>query len=346
VMDAEPGAARAAVARARAQERAARIAGVASAGDRRGRSMTTLFALCGVVILVAAAAIWRFYFQPRNATGRSQAPTAAAPPSASSGRAHAADGPIPTPIGSTSRQPDPNARQDAPSGDGADGTAPGNAEPAPAGAPASGGPAASGSAQAPATNAPAANGSPNPAPAAAPPAARPRTAEELRAETAQHLSAGRAFLAQEKWQDARRELAAALQLDPVNFECKEMLQTAQAKVDQETKVTQEYDDARRLFQDKDYQGALWKLYRLPKDPRYGNLDVPIANSWYNWAVVALKGGDATAATQKLNEVLQVNAADAGAQKMMDVASQYSSRAKDKAFYAFVDTLRFRSFDGK
>jgi len=346
VMDAEPGEARAAVARARAQERAARIAGAASAGDRRGRSMTTLFALCGVVILVAAAAIWWFFFQPRNAIGRSQPPTAAAPPSASSGPAHGADGPIPTPIGSTSRQPDPAARQNAPPGDGADGTAPANTEPAPAGGPASGAPA-SGSAQAPATNSPSANGSPNTAPTAAPaPATRPRTAEELRAETAQHLSAGRTFLAQAKWQDARRELAAALQLDPVNFECKELLQQAQAKVDQETKVRGEYDEARRLFQDKDYQGTLWKLYRLPKDPSYGNLDVPIANSWYNWAVVALKGGDATTAIQKLNEVLQVNADDAGAQKMMDVASQYSSRAKDKGFYAFVDTLRFRSFDGK
>jgi Tfp pilus assembly protein PilF len=60
----------------------------------------------------------------------------------------------------------------------------------------------------------------------------------------------------------------------------------------------------------------------------------------------LKGGDATTALQKLNEVLQVNADDAGAQKMMDVASQYQSRAKDKGFYSFVDTLRFRSFDGK
>ncbi|HET8946470.1 MAG TPA: hypothetical protein VFQ07_05770, partial [Candidatus Polarisedimenticolia bacterium] len=86
-IEAEPGAARAA-ARARAQERAARLAGVASAGDRRGRSMSSLFALGGVVILAAAAAIWWFFFQPRNATGRSQPPAAAAPPSASSGPAH------------------------------------------------------------------------------------------------------------------------------------------------------------------------------------------------------------------------------------------------------------------
>src|SRR6185436_7600591 len=138
----------------------------------------------------------------------------------------------------------------------------------------------------------------------------------------------------ERWQDARRELAAALSLDPVNVECKQLLEQAQAKVDQETKVHQEYDDAKRLFQDKDYQGALWKLYRLPKDPRYGNLDVPIANAWYNWAVVAMKGGDATTAAQKLNEVLQVAPDDPQADKMMEIATQYASRAKDRGFYAF------------
>ncbi|HET8945509.1 MAG TPA: hypothetical protein VFQ07_00865, partial [Candidatus Polarisedimenticolia bacterium] len=218
-----------------------------------------------------------------------------------------------------------------------------------AGTPASGGAPASSSSQAPAASRTSPDGSANGAPTtttAPAGAARPRTAEELRAETAQHLNAGKAFLAQERWQDARRELAAALALDPVNFECKELLEKAQGKVDQETKVRQEYDEARRLFQDKDYQGALWKLYRLPKDARYGDLDVPIANAWYNWAVVALKGGDATTAIQKLNEVLQVNADDSGAQKMMDIASQYSSRAKDRGFYSFVDTLRFRSFDGK
>jgi tetratricopeptide (TPR) repeat protein len=343
--EAEPGAAKA-TARERSQARAARLANIPSAADRRGGSMTSLFALGGVVILAAAAAIWWFFFLPRNALGRSQAPTAAAPPSASSGPRHDVDpGPIPTPIGSTSRQADPAAgRQNPGSEDGSNAPAPASDAPAPSGAaPASGGTAASPSpVQTPVTaTAPAAAPA---GPAQAP--ARPRTAEELRAETAQHLGAGKAFLAQEHWQDARRELAAALALDPVNFECKELLEKAQAKVNQETKVEQEYDEARRLFQDKDYQGALWKLYRLPKDPRHGNLDVAIANAWYNWAVVAVEGGDATTASQKLTEVLQVNAADADAQKMMDIASQYSSRAKDRGFYSFVDTLRFRSFDGK
>jgi hypothetical protein len=312
--------------------------------ERRARLTTSLFAIGGLVILAVAAVVWWFFFQPRTVEGRSQPPAAAAPPSASSGTEHANDpGPIPTPIGSTSKQPDPAPQAPDDGMDAiapraapvADGAANGNADPAGA-APG----AAPGPARAPAPQ-------PGPAaPQAAPAPPRPRSAEEIRQETAQHLAAGKTFLAQERWQEARRELAAALALDPVNFECKELLQKAQAKVDQETKVRQEYDDARRLFQDKDYQGALWKLYRLPKDPRFGDLDVSIRNAWYNWAVVALKGGDATTAAQKLNEVLQVDPDDADAEKMMRVAAQYSSRPKDRGFYSFVDTLRFRTFDGK
>jgi tetratricopeptide (TPR) repeat protein len=341
-LDFEPSATIPAVQPSRREQRAARLAAMASPpAERRARLTTSLFAMGGLVILAVAAVVWWFFFQPRTVEGRSQPPAAAAPPSASSGTEPANDpGPIPTPIGSTSKQPEPGP-QNAPD-DGTDAPAPpavpvgdgaANGNTGPAGA-------APGEAHAPAHE-------PAPvAPKAAPAPARPRSAEEIRQETAQHLAAGKAFLAQERWEEARRELAAALALDPVNFECKELLQKAQAKVDQETKVRQDYDDARRLFQDKDYQGALWKLYRLPKDARFGDLDVAIRNAWYNWAVVALKGGDATTAAQKLNEVFQVDADDADAEKMMKVAAQYSSRPKDRGFYSFVDTLRFRTFDGK
>jgi hypothetical protein len=52
------------------------------------------------------------------------------------------------------------------------------------------------------------------------------------------------------------------------------------------------------------------------------------------------------ARQKLQEVLSVDADDAEAAKMMELATTYSSRPKDRAFYSFVDSLRFRPFDKK
>jgi hypothetical protein len=160
------------------------------------------------------------------------------------------------------------------------------------------------------------------------------------------MAMGRRFQAESKWPEARGEFAAAFALDPVNFECKELLDQMQAKVDEDTKVRAGLEEAKHAFADKDYQGALWKLYRLPKDPRLGNVDLYIRNCWFNWAIIGLKGGDATDAKQKLTETLSADPDDADAQKLMDVAERYSSRSKDRVYYSFVDTLRFRAFDQK
>jgi hypothetical protein len=283
-----------------------------------------IFAILGVVILAGAGAVWWFVYQPKTAAAQVNAPPAGDPP-ANRASADAGGGPIPTPLGSTSRQPAQPAGDEASVAGVAAATHPSETAPAPGAAPAD------------------ARGAVEPVPAPGP--ARP-SPEELRREATRHLADGRRLMAAEKWQEARAELAAALALDPVNFECKEMLDQVQAKVDEEVKVTRDLDEARRAFTDKDYQGCLWKLYRLPRDPRLGNIDVYIRNAWYNWAVVGLKGGDATDARQKLTEVLTVDPGDGEAKKMLDVAERYSSRAKDRLFYSFTDTLRSRAFDQK
>ena len=285
-----------------------------------------MFAVLGVVILAGAGAVWWFFYQPKTAAAQVSAPPAGDPP-ADRATGAAGAGPIPTPLGSTSRQPAQTAGNDASVA--ALAATPGAPETAPGAAPGA----------APADT----RGAVEPAPAPAP--ARP-SPEVLRREATRHLADGRRLMAAEKWQEARGELAAALALDPVNFECKEMLDQVQAKVDEEVKVTRDLDEARRAFADKDYQGALWKLYRLPRDPRLGTVDVYIRNAWFNWAVVGLKGGDAVDARQKLTEVLTADPADAEAKKMLDVAERYSSRAKDRVFYSFTDSLRFRTFDQK
>jgi Flp pilus assembly protein TadD len=185
------------------------------------------------------------------------------------------------------------------------------------------------------------------APTSTAPSPRPvRSPEEIRREVAQRMATGKRFEAESKWREARAEFAAALALDPVNFDCKELLDQMQAKVDEDTKVRGGLDEAKRAFADKDYQGALWKLYRLPRDPRLGDIDLYIRNSWYNWAIVALKGGDATDAKQKLKEALDADPEDAEAATLMEVAERYTARSKDRAFYSYVDALRYRAFEQK
>jgi tetratricopeptide (TPR) repeat protein len=160
------------------------------------------------------------------------------------------------------------------------------------------------------------------------------------------MAEGKRLMALEKWQEAHSEFASVLALDPMSFESRELLDKTQVKIDQDLKVRKDLDEARHAFEDKDYQGALWKLYRLPHDPRLGDIDLRIRNAWFNWAVVGLKGGDAVDAKQKLTEVLQADPGDADARKMMEVAERYAARQKDRTFYSFVDTLRFRTFDQK
>lgn len=296
------------------------------------RAIPVYFGLLGVLLLAGGAAAWWFFFQPGTASG--QVPSAVTPPSASSGeKPRPAHGPLPTPIGSTSREP---VRTHAISNDDAGsrgGTAPtGTPEPGPAQA-------------APKEATPVLQETAPPAPAPQPPP-RPKSPEELRAEVAHHMSEGHRFVAAQKWREARDEFAAVIALDPVNFQAKELLDQSQVHVNEETKVRQDMDQARSAFDSKDYQGALWKLYRLPRDPRLGDIDRMIRNSWFNWAVMGLKNGDATNALQKLSEALAVDPEDADATKLQEVAARYASKPKDKIFYSFVDTLKYRAFDQK
>jgi tetratricopeptide (TPR) repeat protein len=346
-------------------------------GEGRARAnLPIYFALLGVLILAIGGGVWWFFLQPRAASGQVP-PASTAPPPSSRNRTPTSEDALPTPMGSTSRQAAPPQHAAPPA-------APSEGQAPPSGAPAAGAPPSA--ATSPATQGaalsqglPAMQGAPAGArtqgqnggvatPAApgavtttpgsmattpagsvapAPPApAAPRSMEEVKRESARHMAEGKRLVALEKWQEAHAEFATVLALDPMSFESREMLDKTQVKIDQDLKIRKDFDEARHAFEDKDYQGALWKLYRLPHDPRLGDVDLRIRNSWFNWAVVGLKGGDAVDAKQKLTEVLQADPSDGDARKMMEVAERYAARPKDRTFYSFVDTLRFRTFDQK
>ena len=333
-----------AVTSARAVERQAPGSAAPPPEPRSRAALPTYFALFGLLLVVAGVAAWWFLLQPRMAAGRAAAPPAGSPPpSASSGLQPGGNsGPIPTPIGSTSKQPiEPLRSQEEAQAPAAAPAAPDTMAQAPVPAPADGtrnSPAPPSAAAGPGA---AVEDAPEPAPEIV---VRPKSPEDLKRAVARHMADGRRFVAQEKWREARSEFASALALDPVNFECKELLDQTQTHVDQELKVQKELDEARQAFTDKDYQGALWKLYRLPKSPIVGNVDRYIRNAWFNWAVVGLKGGDASDARQKLSEVLSADPDDAEAQKLQEIAVRYASKPKDRIFYSFVDTLHYRGFD--
>ncbi|OLD65093.1 MAG: hypothetical protein AUI47_02900 [Acidobacteria bacterium 13_1_40CM_2_68_5] len=147
-----------------------------------------------------------------------------------------------------------------------------------------------------------------------------------------------------KWRESRAKLQAVLALDPANIEVKELADRVQAKIDDDQKLQDEFDSVKKLYADKDYENALRKLYRLPRDKGLGDIDLYIRNAWYNWAVVLLKAGNARDAQQKLSESLTLDPDDASALKLQEVSERYTNRAKDRVYYAFTDSLALRALD--
>jgi len=324
-------------------------------GPKSRSSLPRLFMLLGLIILAGGAAAWWFLFQPKSAGGAGNPGQPAAPPSSSSPGAASpgGEGTIPTPLGSTSRQPAPAPQNAAATGSAAGNSAAmGDALSAPAGPaalqpPPTGGGAVGGTAPAAQATAPTGAGAATPA-AGEPikPAAPPLSPEEAHRKIAEYLAAGKQLSQAGKWREARAKLGAVLAIDPANFEAKDLADKAQAKVEEDQHIYDDFESAKKFFADKDYENALRKFYRLPRDKDLGDIDVYIRNSWFNWAVMSMRGGNATDVLQKLKELSDVDPDDAEAIKIRDVAEHYVSRAKDRVFYAFTDTLKLRSFDQK
>lgn len=315
-------------------------------------SVMKLFLLL-VLLLGGGAAAWVYYIQPRFLGGTGQPGQPVAPPAGSpSGTLDAVQGPIPTPIGGSSRQ-----QATAPAGD------EGAAVAGPAG-PAGGslraaagtGTTAAGTGQTAAGMQP--SGTPAPGAGAAPsggtrstepikPDAVPALSpEEMHRKIAAYTADGRRLIGLGKWREARAKLTAVLALDPANIEVKELVDQAQAKIDDEQKLQDEFDSAKNLMVEKDYENALRKLYRLPRDRGLGDIDLYIRNAWYNWAVTLMKAGNSRDALQKLSESLAVDPDDAQALKLQEVAEKYTTRPKDRVYYAFADGLALRDFSQK
>jgi hypothetical protein len=172
------------------------------------------------------------------------------------------------------------------------------------------------------------------------------TPQEVERRVASHLSRGRRLLAQEDWQGVRQEMRAAMALDPFNLQVRELSDRADAKIEEQEALLREFAEVRRMFDAKDYQGTLWKLYRIRRDPALGDVERYIRNTWYNWAVTSMRGGNNGDALEKVGEALATDPQDGDARKLQGFAERYAARAKDDVYYAFADTIELRALDEK
>jgi tetratricopeptide (TPR) repeat protein len=281
-----------------------RTAELSSRGSASGSAMRYLLPLAGILI-GAGAAWWYFGMRP-----------------GSSGN------------GGGSSQP-PAVR--VPRGAGAPGSPPGSAgRSANLGLSSSG---SRGSASAPSAGVQVPEGTASPGPSVNPP-----SADEARREITQYSQEGRAFMAHGKYQEAVKSFSKVLDLDPANMEAKDQMDQAASKVQEQKRLEEDLQTAKEFFVEKDYESALRKFYRLPKDRNLGEVDLFIRNAWYNWAVVSMKGGNCVEALQRIQEVLTLDPNDQEAIKQQEVADHYKDRPKDRVFYAFTDRLTFRTLN--
>ncbi len=167
------------------------------------------------------------------------------------------------------------------------------------------------------------------------PLARQELAQRRLAEAQRRLKAG-------KPREARVLLTSALELDPVLFQARDMLDKLEQQLQEEQRFEDDVQTVTRSFKDGDYKSALWKLYRMQDAfPTVRTWDRNITSCWYNWGVKMLKAGNCQEAAARFKEVLDIDPADRDAQRQLTVSERYLSRPKDAAYYSYVDALNLR-----
>ena len=141
-------------------------------------------------------------------------------------------------------------------------------------------------------------------------------------------------------------MRAAMALDPFNLQVRKLADRADAEIAEQEDLLREFGEVRRMFDGKDYQGTLWKLYRIRRDPALGNVDRYIRNAWYNWAALSMKAGNNGDALEKIGEALATDPKDGDARKLQGFTERYAARAKDNVYYAFADAIELRLIDQK
>ncbi len=158
---------------------------------------------------------------------------------------------------------------------------------------------------------------------------------------------GHALFSQEKYPEAFERFEKALALDPANFDAEEMRSKAAGAAQKQAKLNRELESAKGAFNDGDWAGALYKLYRLREERKdMAALARYIKNANYNWGIEALNGFELEGAVEHFKDAMEMAPGDAAIQKHLDVAGRYKRRNRDAAFNAYVAGLKPKRLDEK
>lgn len=151
------------------------------------------------------------------------------------------------------------------------------------------------------------------------------------------FNAGRQSEAAEKFRQAQT-------LDPVNRDIASWLSRTEQGASQASQQQAAHDAAVAAFESGDFETALRRFYRLQEADASGPYSRYIVHSWYNWGLEFLAAGNLREASKKMDEVLSIQPEDADALAIQNLVSDYVRRAKDRAFYTHIESLRYRTLD--
>jgi tetratricopeptide (TPR) repeat protein len=187
----------------------------------------------------------------------------------------------------------------------------------------------------------------SPAPSPAPASVVPDLSPEESVARAKELvkEAGR-LARQGQHAEALARYREAQVLDATNFEAHEGAGRAETEVQRAEKYDRDIASIRSALGDRDYQSALYKLYRVdaPGADARAMVDGWIHTSWYNWGVTLLKAGNVDEAREKFEEVLEVSPQDREAQQHLDLTRRYAGRGTDASFDAYSGSISYRSLN--
>ena len=160
----------------------------------------------------------------------------------------------------------------------------------------------------------------------------------------EHFEAGQDHFEAGRLDEAVAAFEWAIQLDPMNAEIGSWLEKSLDMQEANQQVRQEHQRAVSAFNKKDFAEALRAFYRLQAQEPDGPYGAYIANSWFNWGLKLLAGGNLREAEAKLDEALAANPDDTEAAEVKQLISTYRDRAKDRLFFLRIEALHYRPID--
>jgi tetratricopeptide (TPR) repeat protein len=164
-------------------------------------------------------------------------------------------------------------------------------------------------------------------------------------DTGEALRLGIARFRAGEFEEAKVQFDEALRLDPTQFEATEWATKTQAEIDKRRRYTTEIASIQQAFAQRDYRGALYRLYRVetPAAERK-KVDRWIADCWYDWGVESLQGGRIEDAQKNFKEARDARSDDREAAQHLEVLVRYKDRPPDAALQAYAARLTLRPLD--